>query len=84
MELFDVYRDRDGDYVIVPSEAEFIQAPVLVACCSSAATGGLPALEAYINSNLVGFNESLTLVKEQHILDQFGPYKFIGIIEVDV
>ncbi|MGG4739360.1 hypothetical protein ACLPBM_20415 [Escherichia coli] len=81
MAKYDVYKDGEGDWTIVP-EGQKIVAPVDVIAMNGAAAATLADVERIANTKRAGFEANRTHVKSQSVVNRFGPYELAGSIEV--
>lgn len=81
MAKYDVYKDGEGDWTIVPAGAALV-APVVVAAMNGKAVADLAEVEKTANAKLAAFDRNKTNVTSQSIIDGFGPYELVGSIEV--
>lgn len=81
MAKYDVYKDGEGDWTIVP-EGQKIVAPVDVIAMNGAAAAPLADVERIANTKRAGFEANRTHVKSQSVVNRFGPYELAGSIEV--
>lgn len=77
---FDVYKDGEGDYAIIP-HGDVLAAPVTVAALSGE-VGELREVDKIINKNPQAMVRNQTYVDKQSVVDSFGPYEFVGEINV--
>ena len=81
MAKYDVYKDGEGDWTIVP-EGQKIVAPVDVVAMNGAAAATRAGVERIANTKRAGFEANRTHVKSQSVVNRFGPYELAGSIEV--
>lgn len=81
MAKYDVYKDGEGDWTIVP-EGQQIVAPVDVIAMNGAAAETLADVQRIATTERAGFEANRTHVKSQAVINRFGPYELAGTIEV--
>lgn len=81
MAKYDVYKDGEGDWTIVP-EGQAIVAPVDVIAMNGSAVATLEDVQRTALNKRAGFEANRTHVKSQAVVNRFGPYELVGTIEV--
>jgi hypothetical protein len=78
---YDVYKDGEGDWAIVPANAQLV-APLVVAAMSGEHVATLADVQRVASAKSHQFSQNQTRVTRQSVIDHFGPYAFVGSIEV--
>jgi len=82
MAKYDVYKDGEGDWTIIPA-GEVLAAPVVVAAMNGNRVDTIEDVAETIRNNPTRFLMNQTNVQSQSVVDKFGPYTLVGTIEVD-
>lgn len=78
---YDVYKDGEGDWTIVPTNAQLV-APLTVAAMNGKRVSTLDDVQRVASAEPDKFSRNQTRVTKQSVIDRFGPYAFMGSIEV--
>lgn len=78
---YDVYKDGEGDWVIVSANAQLV-APLVVAAMDGGHVATLADVQRVASARPHRFSQNQTRVTRQSVIDRFGPYAFMGSIEV--
>lgn len=81
MAKYDVYKDGEGDWTIVP-EGQAIVAPVDVIAMRGSAAATVEEVQQIATTKRAGFEANRTRVVKQSVINRFGPYELAGTIEV--